>query len=253
MAVPTTTAGNISFFGNNVSPPYDGIWSIANPASPSASNESLGELLAYDWFHGPNGGGTVQFNGWGEYTGTSGTAGDSRIYGIPINSSNINYKMSDPAGLEYYYDDPTSPSKIYYSQLTVTNNLPATGPPRNEFVTVDLYCGNPFGNFSYINGNVPNQPNGIGTSAMNNVGSPLINNAFWYLTVSTDPNFAPPAPLFTATVALSINGTTVFTAGAALGAGTNNYTNDWTGYTVQSMGTWGGTPFTGFEFVVDIS
>jgi len=249
MAVPST---NISFFGNNGSPPYDGIWSIANPGSPSASNESLRELLAYDWFHGPNAGGTVQFNGWGEYTGTSGTAGDSRIYGIPINSSNINYKMSDPAGLEYYYDDPSSPAKVFYSILTVNNNLPAPGPPNNEFVTVNLYCGNPFGNFSYISATVPNQGNGSASADMSTTGSPLINNAFWYLTVTTDPQFTPPGPLFLASVQLDVNGTTVFTANNVLTAGPNNYTNDWTGYTVQSMGSWGAS-YTGFEFIVTIN
>lgn len=248
MAVPTTASGNISFTGTNGSPPYNGIWSIANAASPTATNESLRDLLAYDWFHGPNGGSTVSFNGWGEYTGTSGTAGDSRIYGIPVNSGNINYKMSDPAGLEYYYNGTT-----YKSVMNVNNSLgpgppSPPNPPTNNDVNVNIYFGNYYGNFPYLSGGGPVSafpPPTNATFNLDTAGSPLINNGFWYLTVSTAPNFGgTSANGFT----MSINGNSIFAI--TLGAGFNNYSNNWTSFgTIQQMASFGGA----IGFTVDIN
>ena len=214
MAVPTTTSGNISFTGTNGSPPYNGIWSIANAASPTATNESLRDLLAYDWFHGPNGGSTVSFNGWGEYTGTSGTAGDGRIYGIPVNGSNINYKVSDPAGLEYYYAN-TANDRI---EFDCYNNL---GAPFGT-VTINAYFGNYYGNFSYASFGGPcfagpGQPT---NSMMSTTVSPFINNGFWYLTVNPDPPFPGTAANgFT----IQVNGTTYVTATLPAGPGSYSY------------------------------
>jgi hypothetical protein len=233
MAVPTTTAGNISFFGNNGSPPFDGVWSIANPGNSNPSNESLRDLLAYDYFHGPNAGNTVNFNGWGENTGTSGTAGDSRIYGISVNSSNINYKMSDPAGLEYYYDNTT-----YYSVFNVNNTLgpgPPPPPPADNNVNANIYFGNPQGLFSYMAGGGLCMFGISQAFPLSNAGaSPLINNGFWYLSVSATPNLQAGVVMD-----FTINGNAIFTGtGLAPGA---NFTDNWTNYgTIRTMASSGG-------------
>lgn len=237
MAVSTT---NISFFGSNGSAPYNGIWTIANPGAPTQTNESLRDLLAYDWFHGPNGGNTVNFNGWGTYTGTSGTAGDSRIYGLSANGANTNYRMNLLSGLEYYYDGTT-----YRAILNVNNNLPPPGPPppTDNTVNVNIYFGNPFGNFSYLAGGGMVMPMSSQQFNMDNTGSPLILQGFWYLSVSTSPQFAgTSANGFT----MSINGNSIFST--TLGAGANNYTNNWTNYgTIQQMASYSGA----IGFVVD--
>ena len=192
---------------------------IFNPGTPTQSDESLRDLLAYDWFHGPNGGNNVNFNGWGEYTGTSGTAGDARIYGLPTNASNINYKMSDPAGEEYYYE--TQSPATDRIEFDCYNNL--SNPADN--VMINTYFGNPFGNFSYASfggpcpagGGGPVQPTNF---KMSNIFSPFINNGYWYLTLSTDPPFnGSSASGFT----IQVNGTTYVTATLPPGMATYNW------------------------------
>ena len=141
MAIPTTGSGDISPIGTNNTPPYNGIWSLPNNSIATGSVATLRNTLFYDYFHGPNGGVTVAFNGWGEGTGTSGTAGDSRIYGIPVRATN-NYAMSDPAGLEYFYDN-----SVYLINFRATNSLPPPplppAPPTDNNVNVSFQFGNP--------------------------------------------------------------------------------------------------------------
>jgi len=220
MAVPTTASGNISFTGTNGSPPYNGIWSIANPGNPTATNESLRDLLAYDWFHGPANGNTVSFYGWGEYTGTSGTAGDSRIYGISANGSNINYKVSDPAGLEYFYDNTS-----YLINFNATNNLNNNPPfpPKDNNVNISFQFGNPQNPtlFVYANYNgLVSVTSTTGNTTISNSGSsPMINNGFWSINISTSPQFTgTSANGYT----LDINGSRYFSR--TLGSGANNVT-----------------------------
>lgn len=246
MPVPGIFGGGISFYGNNASPPYDGIWSIANPGNPTQTNESLRDLLAYDYFHGPNGGNNVNFNGWGTYTGTSGTAGDSRIYNMSYlgNSSNTNYQMVQCAGLDYYYDaTPPGASTYYYSRFFVDNQCANPG----DDININIYFGNPFGNFPYLNGggNVPFGTNQ--TFDLSNSGSPLINNGYWYFTFSTGPGFNGTASGYT----LTINGTTLTTG--ALGAGINVVSDNWTSFaTIETINLWGGVPYAGFDVTFTI-
>ena len=254
MAIPTTGTGNISLIGTNGSPPYNGVWSLPNNSISTGSVATLRNTLYYDYFHGPNGGGTVSFNGWGEGTGTSGTAGDSRIYGMPVNATN-NYAMADPAGLEYFYDN-----SVYLINFRATNDLPPPGPPppTDNTVQISFQFGNPqtpvlFPYASYA-GAIP--PAGsVPDTSISNSGSPLIYNGFWSINASTSPQFQGSAANgFT----LDINGSRYFSR--TLGAGINNvtyYYNSGTNTitTAPTMATYsiGFTNYTGFDVYVTIS
>jgi hypothetical protein len=251
MAIPTTTSGDISLIGTNGTPPYNGIWSLPNNSISTGSVATLRNTLFYDYFHGPNGGVTVAFNGWGEGTGTSGTAGDCRIYGIPVRASN-NYAMSDPAGLDYFYDNST-----YLINFRATNNLPLPGPPffYNNDVQISFQFGNPqtpiLFAYASFNGNVP-ASSSVSNTSMSNIGSPLINNGFWSINVSTNPQFqGTGANQYT----LDINGSRYFSQ--TLASGVNNvtyYYNSGTNTitTAPTMATYaiGFTNYIGFDVFV---
>jgi len=188
MAIPTTGSGNISLIGTNSTPPYNGVWSLPNNSIATGSVATLRNTLYDDYFLGPQAAGTYTFNGWGEGTGTSGTAGDCRIYGTQVRATN-NYAMSDPAGLEYFYDN-----SVYLINFRATNNLPPPGPPffPNNDVNYSFQFGNPQTPilFAYASsgGNIP-ASSSVPDTTISNIGSPLINNGFWSINVTTTPQF----------------------------------------------------------------
>ena len=252
MAIPTTGSGNISLIGTNSTPPYNGVWSLPNNSIATGSVATLRNTLFYDYFHGPNGGVTVAFNGWGEGTGTSGTAGDSRIYGIPVRATN-NYAMSDPAGLEYFYDN-----SVYLINFRATNNLPPPTPPffPNNDVNYSFQFGNPQTPilFAYASsgGNIP-ASSSVPDTAISSSGSPLINNGFWSINVTTTPQFQG-ASAFT----LDINGSRYFSQALAAGVQNITYyynsgTNTITTAPTMASYTLGFTNYIGFDVFVEIS
>ena len=256
MAIPTTASGNISLIGTNGTPPYNGVWSLPNNSIATGSVATLRNTLYYDYFLGPQAAATFTFNGWGEGTGTSGTAGDCRIYGTQVRATN-NYAMSDPAGLEYFYDN-----SVYLINFRATNNLPPPGPPPPPIFINDINVSFQFGNpqtpigfpYASFGGMVPaasSQPD----TALSNIGSPLINNGFWSININTDPNFQGTAVNgFT----LDINGSRYFSR--TIAAGTQNITyyynsgtNTITTAPTMASYTLGFTNYIGFDVYVQFS
>ena len=81
--------------GTNIS--MSSIWSEANTGS--VPTISVSDLFKKSYFEGPGGNSNISYNGWGQWGVTTGNDG---IY--TLNTVNTNNKLSDFAGLTYFYD-----------------------------------------------------------------------------------------------------------------------------------------------------
>jgi hypothetical protein len=219
----------------------DGIYAIANPGgTPPFSNVSLYDVSRYSYFEGPNGNSTISYNAWGRY---GNAAGANRIYGFGGASSN-NYSMNSYGNLYYFYEQTN-----YQCRLDVTNNLPAPPPPPPPMDTnvqdVNLTLRDSSNTYSYLTagtGTVNFGGGNVNIDASQST-SPLIQIAYWTITIGSNPMFPG------ASADLSINGTSVFT-GQAVNAGPTPTTfdfNTWGTYPISALGG-----YTGFNFVLAI-
>lgn len=188
----------------------DDIWIEPNPSW--SSSESFGDIAYDSWAQGPLGSNTNSWNGWGNDGGNS---GNDVIYNVggylqqgvdPINFANYSNK--------YYYFDGTN----FDIKFSYNNTLPPPGPPPpvDNNVTVQVDCYDYSGTYPVHNGFSINAMANTSQSASPIPGgvtnSPLVENVYWSIIVTTFPGNA------ISNIAFSVNGTTVINIGSGGGS-----------------------------------
>jgi hypothetical protein len=196
---------------------FSDIYGYANNSGPPGM-VSLNTMSFFSWFEGPNGSGTLPDVNWGQGEGS----GANRIFGTTAKVTNI--KVSDFAGLDYYYVNPQ-----YSVDLRAANNCPPpTTPPDPPDVfdfNVNLTMYDSGLSFPYLSyGFLLNQGGGLSTVDIAQLQPPLtvplINSYYWVLTIQTSPMY--PGVGGNRTVDLYVNGT-LYLSGLTINNGANSW------------------------------
>ena len=202
-----------------------------DPGSPIV----FGDLAGYDYFYGPNGNGSISYNGWGQST----ALGNNKIYGLSFSASGP-YLMGDYKDLVYFYDQ-----NIYKVTITVFNNLPPTPPPPifNDVMDCNISFFDHSNSYLYLAGNSGGAPQGgvAGPNDISQPNTPIISDGYWYIVLDMDGTFGGGL------CDIVINGTNYVT-GAGIVAGSNFF--DWNTYGSAPVAITGS--LTGLEVVVTV-
>lgn len=234
---------------------FGDIYSKANGSTPGSATRFL-TMSTLSYFEGPNGNNTISYNAWGIWGNTTGS---NEIYGMPIPRS-ASFQFNEwgggfvsPTNVKDYFYDGTE----YKCNLTVYNNLgpsqPFPPPPIDNTVQdVNLTLKDSSNTYPYITlgtGAIISLGDGGGTygptDAASSGISPLINTAYWTITIASGPNFPGALADFT------LNGAGGFTGAVVGGGGASTVFNFITYGTATMTGGYGGNT-AGFEFVLTI-
>lgn len=167
MAIPTTDVS------------LDDIWTEAG--NTSSQEMEFGTFARISYFEGSGGSGTYGYNGWGQY-GTQ--AGGDVIYPLPVTSTDIN--VDDYKGLVYFYDGSTYQCVVNFNNSLSVPVFP-TPPSANDFnVSVELFDSSDTYNYMFGSLGAPAQSSGSSNIEQASV-TPLIANAYWRITIDSDP------------------------------------------------------------------
>lgn len=192
----------------------DDIWQ--EPNAGWSTSESFGNVAFDSWAQGPLGSNANSWNGWGN---------DGSTMVIPVGADVI-YNVGGPLqrGVDainfgnysnkYYYFDGT----IYNIVYTYNNTLVSTIPFIDNDVSVQIDCYDYSGVYTVHPSFAINAVNNTQTFVPIQIPGfitnthPLIENIYWSINVVTNPTNT------ITNIAFSVNGTTVYNAGAAGGS-----------------------------------
>jgi hypothetical protein len=207
MALPST---NLSL---------DDIYQESTPGYGS-SLLSFGDVSYPSWPEGNLGSQTYIFNPYGmDGTGSGAPLGADVIYNFPI----LDRSVPDPVSFaeylnnQYYFDGTTFDIKFSYNN-TLTNPPPVPpNPPIINDVNVQVDCYDYNGVYTVhnsfaINANASTSQSAITIPGFNANTSPLVENVYWSIIVTTDPNNT------ISNIAFSVNGTTRINVGSGGGS-----------------------------------
>ena len=224
MALPST---NLSL---------DDIYQESTPGFSSARNFS--NVSFKSWAQGPLGSNTYTYNGYGlDGSGGGVPTGGNIIYNFTSTSTGNLIKFGDFRSKQYYFDGSTF--DIKYSYNNTKNNIPFPPPGQNNDVNVQIDCKDYSNTYNVHNSFNVNVPGGTSAGATQMPGFspnsfPLVKNVYWTINITTIPGNG------IGNIAFSVNGTTVYNAGAGGG-----------NFTWQSAGASAGTT-NGSGIVYDI-
>ena len=216
---------------------FSDIYGYANNAGPSGML-SLNTMSFFSYFSGPYGSGAQPDTNWGQGEGS----GANRIFGTTAKTTNI--KVSDFAGLDYYYANPQ-----FQAELRAANNTP---PPITPPDPPDIYDFNiritfydSSQTYQYLSyGFLLTQGSSISGVDMAQfpppLTVPLINSYYWTFEINTTPGY--PGIQGNRTVKLNINGTTYLSSLTI-----NNGANSWDFTTYGTPVITRGAPTSGID------
>jgi hypothetical protein len=203
------------------------IWIEPNPSW--TTSESFSAITYNSWAEGPLGANTYAWNGWGNDGGTAGAdviynAGGYLQQGVdPINFAGYSNKQ--------YYFDPANLIDITFEYNNTVSNPPPVppAPPIENSVIVDVACYDSTGTYTVhqgftINANASSQQ-GVAQIPGGVTNSPLVENVYWAITVTTVPGNT------LSNIAFKVNGTTVINVGYGGGSFDWNSSGASQGYT----------------------
>lgn len=208
MALPSTNLG------------LDDIYQESTPGF--STSESLGGISYNSWAQGPLGSGTYTYNGYGmDGSGGGVPIGGNVIYNFPDLSSSV----PDPTSFaefqnnQFYFDGTTF--DIKFSHDNTLNNTFFPPPPVINDVDVKVRCYDYLEVYEVHNvftinavANTFQGPTSIPGGA---TASPLVDNVYWEIEVTTQPGNT------IGNIAFSVNGITRINVGG--GGGTFNWTS----------------------------
>lgn len=221
MALPSTNLG------------LDAIYQESTPGF--ATSESLGGISYNSWAQGPLGANTFPYNGYGmDGSGGGVPVGGNVIYNFPDLSSTVPdpTSFSEFQNNQFYFDGTTFDIKFSFDNTLANSFPPPPAPPINNDVTVQVDCYDYNGTYSVHNPFTINANAGTSAGAATIPGgattSPLVDNVYWAIQVTTTPGNT------ISNIAFSVNGTVRINVGSSGGNFTWTSTGASQGFTNAS-------------------